>query len=343
MQSNQTSSNDQPDQVGFLTDEAKKFLAVAILFLMDLDIQSKVNSEAKVSLRNEYAKSIEAFAIPVQYKRVVNEYCSYEHELLYVLGGAVKDIGDIITIGTELVLVNPWVTAPGIYDTKIDNEVRRLALKEIASATSIPDPVSWVDAMMGVYLDQAMARLKSVQRNPKKWIYVAAGAAIGGFVFAPHIGAAIGASMGLYGAAGTSAGLAVLGGGSLATGGFGMMGGTYLVAIASSAVGLGGGALAEKVSASKMSAQHEAIKLCITIESMRRFGREDLVDCIRVALRRRVEDLAGQRVDVSSRIPVDKSRIKEIEKEEELLLAIVPRVTATTPSDEGGPSDEDTE
>ena len=70
MQSNQTSSNDQPDQVGFLTDEAKKFLAVAILFLMDLDIQSKVNSEAKVSLRNEYAKSIETFAIPVQYKKL---------------------------------------------------------------------------------------------------------------------------------------------------------------------------------------------------------------------------------------------------------------------------------
>jgi hypothetical protein len=343
MESNQSTNKNEPDQVGFLTDEAKKFLAVAVLFLMDLDIQSKVNSEAKVSLRNEYADSIRAFAIPIQYQKVVTEYCSYEHELLYLLGGAVKDIGDIITIGTELVLLNPWVAAQGIYEKDIDDEVRRIALKEIASATSVPTPTAWVDAMMGVYLDRAMGKLKSVERNPKKWIYVAAGAAIGGFVFAPHVGAAIGASMGLYGAAGTSAGLAVLGGGSLASGGLGMLGGTYLVAAASSVVGFGGGALVNAVSASKMSTKHEAIKLCITVESMRRFEREDLVDCIRVALRRRVEDLAGQKFDVSSKIPVDKVRIKVIEKEEELLLAIVPSVTVANPSVAGATFNEESE
>lgn len=51
---------------------------------------------------------------------------------------------------------------------------------------------------------------------------------------APVVGGAIGASMGLSGAAATSAGLAALGGGSIAAGGFGMAGGTIVLA------GLGG-------------------------------------------------------------------------------------------------------
>lgn len=46
------------------------------------------------------------------------------------------------------------------------------------------------------------------------------------------VGTWIGNSMGLYGAAATNAGLALLGGGSLASGGFGVAGGTMLLAAA---------------------------------------------------------------------------------------------------------------
>lgn len=61
--------------------------------------------------------------------------------------------------------------------------------------------------------------------------------AFGGIIAAPAIGALIGAQMGLYGAAATSAGLAWLGGGAIAAGGFGMAGGTAAVAAASAVAG----------------------------------------------------------------------------------------------------------
>ena len=58
-------------------------------------------------------------------------------------------------------------------------------------------------------------------------LIAAGGAALGalaGPFAAPYIGTAIGGAMGLSGAAATSAGLALLGGGSLAVGGIGMAG-----------------------------------------------------------------------------------------------------------------------
>lgn len=313
------------ESVGSISDAAKKFLDVAILLFMDLDIRSNPFSAAKNQIRMDYAESIQSFAIPVQYISVVKEYGPNEHELLHVLGDAVSDIGDVVAICSELVILNPWGSATGFFRKEIDENLRRLFLKEVAAATSLEDSSSWVDLLLDRYLDDAMAKMKSVQRNPKKWVYAAAGAAIGGFVLAPHIGAAVGMAMGLSGAAGTSAGLALLGGGSIASGGLGMLGGTYLVAAASTAVGAGAGAVAQNVAASKMSANVEAIKLTLTVESLRKYGREDLIDHIRNALRRRVEDLAGQKVEIASRTPLDKWKIKDIEREEALLLAVVPK------------------
>jgi hypothetical protein len=59
----------------------------------------------------------------------------------------------------------------------------------------------------------------------------------GGFFAGPAIGGAIGALSGYSGAAATSYGLALLGGGSVAAGGFGMVGGTYAIAAAGAALG----------------------------------------------------------------------------------------------------------
>lgn len=89
-------------------------------------------------------------------------------------------------------------------------------------------------------------------QEPKAWDWgkfaqVAGMAVVGGGAIAltgglaaPLIGGAIGTTfLGLSGAAATSAGLAFLGGGSLAAGGFGMAGGTALITAALGASGLG--------------------------------------------------------------------------------------------------------
>jgi len=73
-------------------------------------------------------------------------------------------------------------------------------------------------------------------------------------VAAPAIGGAIGTYfMGLSGAAATNAGLALLGGGALAEGGFGMAGGTYLIMAVSGAggVGVGGRKMARRTDSLK--------------------------------------------------------------------------------------------
>ena len=62
------------------------------------------------------------------------------------------------------------------------------------------------------------------------------------FFAAPAIGGAIGVWGGLSGAAATSHGLALLGGGSLAAGGFGMAGGTVVVTAAGAGIGSAMGA-----------------------------------------------------------------------------------------------------
>ena len=67
-------------------------------------------------------------------------------------------------------------------------------------------------------------------------------------VAAPLIGAAVGSALGLSGAAATSAGLAALGGGSMAAGGFGMAGGTALLTGLGAIGGAGAAAAGSRVS-----------------------------------------------------------------------------------------------
>jgi len=85
---------------------------------------------------------------------------------------------------------------------------------------------------------------------------------LGGWMFAPLIGSTIGVAAGLSGAAATSHGLAILGGGSLAIGGMGMAGGMWIVTGVAAAVGggmLGGGTLLLNLGAAQ--AKVELVKL----------------------------------------------------------------------------------
>lgn len=79
------------------------------------------------------------------------------------------------------------------------------------------------------YINTLKALSKSLSSsNVVLWLSVAAAVSL---LVAPYLAAGIGGLMGLSGAAATSAGLAFLGGGSIAVGGFGMAGG-YIVTMA---------------------------------------------------------------------------------------------------------------
>jgi hypothetical protein len=89
--------------------------------------------------------------------------------------------------------------------------------------------------------------------------------ALGGWLAAPALAAWLGTAAGLSGAAATAHGLALLGGGSLATGGLGAAGGMWIVAGAGAGLGLlsGGGApLLTEMGA--QAARAELLKLEVT-------------------------------------------------------------------------------
>ena len=89
--------------------------------------------------------------------------------------------------------------------------------------------------------------------------------AVGGWIAAPWIAGGIGTAAGLAGAAATAHGLAILGGGSLALGGFGMAGGMWIVTGAAAIIGggaLGGGTMLLQMGAA--SAKIELLKLQVS-------------------------------------------------------------------------------
>lgn len=101
------------------------------------------------------------------------------------------------------------------------------ALRDLTTTRSSHD----VDVVIHAYR-KSLKRLATHCVSPTlRWSLLAGRAAVSlaAPALAPAVGAAIGGMMGLSGAAATSAGLAFLGGGSLAAGGFGMAGGTILV------------------------------------------------------------------------------------------------------------------
>ena len=139
--------------------------------------------------------------------------------------------------------------ADGVYDSR-----ERLAA--IATASALGFPKTEVEDIERELVETLHAKLVSLSpektTEPKSWDWrkiasiagtsVAGGAALavtGGLV-APVIGGAIGTTLfGLSGAAASSAGLAFLGGGSIAAGGAGMAGGTALVSTVLGACGVG--------------------------------------------------------------------------------------------------------
>lgn len=90
----------------------------------------------------------------------------------------------------------------------------------------------------------------------------------GGWVFAPAIGTALGTAAGLSGAAATSHGLAVLGGGSLAIGGYGMAGGMWLITGAGALAGISPASVKFLIELGSARAKLEIIKLQVSYKEI---------------------------------------------------------------------------
>lgn len=98
-------------------------------------------------------------------------------------------------------------------------------------------------------LDEYLEWLEFEHFNARRFSTIAAASVAGiavvgplAFVAAPAIGGALGAYLGLSGAAATSHGLALLGGGALAAGGYGMAGGTAVITAVGAGLGGASGA-----------------------------------------------------------------------------------------------------
>ena len=122
-------------------------------------------------------------------------------------------------------------------------------------------------ADVGAVLDEARAAHKtsSVARIGVLGLGTAVAVGTAGFLAAPAIGAALGTSAGLSGAAASSYGLALLGGGSVAAGGMGMTGGVWLITGgAAAAGGVLGASTSAAYSLGAAEYRHELVKLQVT-------------------------------------------------------------------------------
>jgi hypothetical protein len=138
----------------------------------------------------------------------------------------------------------------------------------------------------------------------------------GGWLIAPIIGTAIGTAAGLYGAAATAHGLAILGGGSLALGGAGMAGGMWLVTGIGAAAGiLGGGGSTLLWQLGAASAKVELVKLQVSYKEVTLGNQVKFAKSQKV-----IESLIRERDETKTRLAEEQdlndrnsSRIKDLE------------------------------
>jgi hypothetical protein len=137
----------------------------------------------------------------------------------------------------ELAAFHPWPSG-----VKYERGLRERNLSRLVEAMAAPVGSDYLRQLD----DELRRRARRFARKGINWtrfgVVAAGGAVLGaitGGLAAPLVGAAIGSTMGLSGAAASSAGLALLGGGSIAAGGLGMAGGTALVSASASLGSLG--------------------------------------------------------------------------------------------------------
>ena len=216
------------------------------------------------------------------------------------------------TLLIDLTFSDPF--AP--YELKFDRDDMDKVLGEVARTIGLSDK-----DVKGIRKTQAAAIRAQVLTKGVKIAAAGAGAAVvigaGAFLVAAPIGAAIGGIAGLSGAAATNFGLALLGGGSLAAGGFGMAGGMAVVTGIGAAAGfsgISGAALMMELGAARSRA--ELIKLQVAYKEVLLHNQADMAKAQLV-----IKDLAAQLDELREQLDVERTlndrnahRVKELEK-----------------------------
>ncbi len=178
-----------------------------------------------------------------------------------------------------------------------------------------------LDAVETAYND-AIKKLSKSGSWTKYAVLAGAGVGLGvltGGLAAPAIAGAYGTIvLGYSGAVATSAGMAALGGGSIAAGGLGMAGGAALITGFSGAAGAGAVALggrATGLTASRVAA--DAIRLHVVTQLVLRDvdGNEEAAKAVIVSLRQRIANLGNTVVTLAERIESlrEQLEIKQVE------------------------------
>jgi hypothetical protein len=322
-----------------LSSDSQKVLALATIRLMDLDIASSSDFEAgrRIQERNKLVDTL-GEVVPIGARHYSSALNGKIAEELSRLSPELSRVNAAMIL-SETSLVSPWSKG------EIATDIRRIALKDLATLLRLPQPELLVDQIINGYLPKS--------RSFKKIALITLFSIAGGFIAAPHLGAAIGAAMGLSGAAATSAGLAALGFGSVAAGGFGMAGGTVIVGALAGVVG-GGTSLKLASDQIKSNPELEALKLRISLHVMNAMPethpmRTEIINSINNGIENAKKNLTSyekQVADYESKLRTEKSstnkssaqisdlkskiktlkkgKIAELEEEIELLRAALP-------------------
>ena len=312
-----------------LDEKAQQCLALCYLRLIDLDILSSSSKVrvTKLTDRESFLKILGTTA-PVEIRNLASHLNGPLSQLLATRCSEVSSIAHRAMILSELTFSEPWTGKKfGLLPLKIDDGLRRLVLKEIATLLQFPNSNENIDKIIEVTLLQGRAEVRDYGKILKVGALTATGTIIGGLVLAPHIGGALGAGMGLSGAAATSAGLAALGFGSIASGGFGMAGGMLIVGAVSGTLGAGVGSIAAGANKIHTDAAIEAQKLRVTLTLLNDTppGGTEIAARIISALNEYEQSVNKKIGAARSAVKPDKSLLKSLNTELRLLKTSKPR------------------
>ncbi|OYN95575.1 hypothetical protein CGZ96_05285 [Enemella evansiae] len=229
----------------------------------------------------------------------------------------------------------PWI------EGKWDKSARADTLAEAHRALDQLHPED-LDAVDRAYRDARKKLSRSLTARSRRWTRYAilAGAGLGlgvltGGLAAPAIAGAYGTLvLGYSGAVATSAGMAALGGGSIAAGGLGMAGGAALITGVGGAAGIGAATLGGRLAgftAARVAA--DAIELHVVTQLVLRDvdGNEEAAKAVIVSLRERVTTLGRTVATLAARIDGLRAELAstqaELEAERALRLDTEARAT----------------
>ncbi|WP_431237453.1 hypothetical protein ACQ86B_22290 [Mycolicibacterium aichiense] len=263
---------------------------------------------------------------------VVHRITSSECRDLEALEDAGPEVSGMVAKRSRALLVlidlygfEPWV------EGKWDRDVRAKTLSEALSAMDQLHPED-LDAVATAYKD-AIRKLSATGSWSKYALLAGAGLGLGlltGGFAAPAIAGVFGSLvLGYSGAVATTAGMAALGGGSIAAGGLGMAGGAALITGLTGVAGAGAATLGGRASGFTVArVAADAVRLHVVTQLVLRDvdGNEEAAKAVIVSFRERVENLGKVVVALSERI--EKLRVQLETKQAEVEVERAKRLEA---------------